>query len=281
MSLVCLVTGCSQPSGFGWLTAQELLRRDHTVVATMREISGRNAGAAAELGAAVEVAELDVTDDAGTSQLVVDVIERHGGIHALVNNAADVRHGALEDTSVQSLNEAFDANVLGPHRMIRAVLPHMRERGSGVIVQVSSINGFSVAPLFGSYSMSKHALEAYSEALAYEIGHFGVRVAIIEPSAFLTGLHERGAWEPGTDDGPYAPLKQRSWDGGLDEWVGTMENPNDVARAIADAIEDPATQLHVPVGRVAEESRKRARPMSDDALQAEALDHIDWKPRRQ
>ncbi len=277
MSFICIVTGCSQSSGFGWLTALELRRRDHTVVATMREVSGRNAVAAADLGAVVEVAELDVTDDATAGRLVADVIERHGGIHALVNNAADVRYGALEDTSVESLHAAFDTNVLGPHRLIRAVLPHMRERGSGVIVQVSSINGFSVAPLFGSYSASKHALEAYSEALAYEIGHFGVRVAIVEPSAFLTGLHQRGWWEPGSDDGPYAPLKRRSWDSGLDEWVGSMEDPNDVARAIADAIEDPATQLHVPVGRVAEESRGRARPMSDDVLRAEALEGIGWE----
>lgn len=277
MSLVCLVTGCSHPTGFGWLTALELRRRNHTVVATMRSVSGRNAAAASELGQLVDVDELDIRDEAQIAQAVASVSERHGGIDAVVNNAADVRHGALEDTSVESLRDAFDTNVVGPHRLIRAVLPDMRERGSGVIVQMSSINGYSVAPLFGSYAACKHALEAYSEALSYEVRHFGIRVVIIEPSAFLTGLHDRGSWEPASDDGPYAPLKQRSWDVGFDEWIDGMEDPNDVARAVADAIEDPSTELHVPVGGVAKEVRERARPISDDAARARALDGIDWE----
>lgn len=276
MSLVCVVTGCSEPRAFGWLIAEELHERGHAVVATMRDIYGRHRDAARELGRTVEVVELDVTDDAGARALISNVIARHGRIDALVNNAANVRHGALEDTSAESLRAVLDVNVLGPHRLIRAVLPHMRERGSGVIVQVSSINGFSVAPLFGSYSASKHALEAYSEALAYEVEHFGIRVAIVEPSASLTGLHERGRWEPGSDDGPYAPLKRRSWDDGLDAWVGGMEEPADVARAIADAIEDPNTPLHVPVGDVAVQRRANVRAKSDAELRGEALEGTDW-----
>jgi NAD(P)-dependent dehydrogenase (short-subunit alcohol dehydrogenase family) len=167
-------------------------------------------------------------------------------------------------------------NVLGPHRLIRAVLPHMRERGAGVIVQMSSINGFSVAPLFGSYAASKHALEAYSEALAYEVGRFGVRVAIVEPGAFLTGLHDRNAWEPGSGAGPYAELKRRSGDAGYDDWVGSMEDPMVVARMVADAIEDPATPLHVPVGGPAVERRAKLRSIPDDELRRLALGGIDW-----
>jgi NAD(P)-dependent dehydrogenase (short-subunit alcohol dehydrogenase family) len=276
MSLVCLITGCSEPRGFGWLIAHELHSRGHVAITTMRDIADRNREAAIELGRTVEVVELDVTNEAAIDRLVADVVATHGRIDALVNNAANVRMGALEDTKVESLRAALDVNVLGPHRLVRAVLPHMRERGEGVIVQMSSINGFSVAPLFGSYATSKHALEAYSETLAYEVGHYGVRVAIVEPGAFLTGLHDRNAWEPGSDAGPYAELKRRSWDAGLDDWVGSMEDPVIVARTVADAIEDPATPLHVPVGAVAVGRRGRSRMPSDEELRSEALGGIDW-----
>jgi NAD(P)-dependent dehydrogenase (short-subunit alcohol dehydrogenase family) len=261
VSLVCLVTGCSEPRGFGWLIAQELRACDHMVIATMRDVAGRNSDAAGELGRTVEVGELDVTDEAAIDRLVANVLATHGRIDVLVNNAADVRLGALEDTETESL---------------RAVIPHMRERGAGVIVQMSSINGFSVAPLFGSYATSKHALEAYSEALAYEVGHFGVRVAIVEPGAFLTGLHDRNAWEPGSEEGAYAELKRSSWDAGYDHWVGSMEDPMIVARAVADAIEDPATSLHVPVGDPAVERRAKLRSIPDDELRRLALGGIDW-----
>lgn len=264
MSLVCMITGCSNRSGFGWLTAVELLERGHHVVATMRDVAGRNLDVAGELqDAGVEVIELDVTDDADASRVVADVLAAHARIDALVNNAAHVRHGALENTSDESLRAVLDANVLGPHRLIRAALPGMRERGSGVIVQVSSINGFSVAPLFGSYAASKHALEAYSETLASEVWGFGIRVVIVEPGAFLTGLHDRGDWEPGSDEGPYAALKHELWDSTLDAWVGTMAHPGLVARAIADAIEDPDTTLHLAVGKDAVTRRAELRPRAE------------------
>ena len=276
MSLVCVVTGCSEPRGFGRLIADELYRRGHVVVATMRDVAGRNRDVARELGRTVEVAELDVADDAGAPALISNVIARHGHIDALVNNAAAVRNGALEDTSIESLQTVLDVNVLGPHRLVRATLPHMRERGTGVIVQMSSINGFSAAPLFGSYCVSKHALEAYSEVLAYEVGHFGVHVVIVEPGAFLTGLQDRSVWEPGSDQGPYAPLKRGSWDGTFDEWVDTMEDPSIVAGAVADAIEDPSTPLHLPVGAEAVSRRLARRPVSDEDARGEALRGTDW-----
>lgn len=276
MSLVCLVTGCSEPTGFGRLICEELHRRGHVVVATMRDVGDRNRRAAGGLGGVAEVAELDLTDERAAVALIGRILQHHGRLDALVNNAADVRHGAVEDTSVESLRAVLDVNVLGPHRLVRAALPSMRERGAGVIVQMSSINGFSSAPLFGAYAASKHALEAYSEALSYEVGRFGVRVVIVEPGAFRTGLHERGRWEPGSDDGPYAALKARAWDAPLDDWIGGMSDPAIVARTVADAIEDPATPLHVPVGPDAEERRARMRPVPDRELRDRALDGVEW-----
>jgi NAD(P)-dependent dehydrogenase (short-subunit alcohol dehydrogenase family) len=277
MSPVAFITGCSEPEGFGWLTSLELIGRGHTVIGTMRDVDGRNSEAAAELRAeGIDVTELDVTDDAGVDRVVGAALRRHGRVDALVNNAADVRLGALEDTTVESLRTVLDANVLGPHRLIRAVLPGMRARGEGVIVQVSSLSGYSAGPLFGGYSASKHALEAYSEALWYEVGHFGVRVVLVEPGAFMTGLHDRSRWEPGTETGPYAELKRRYWDADLEEWVSGMPDPREVSRVIADAIEDPATPLHVPVGEDAVSWRARARPLSDDELRNQELEGIDW-----
>lgn len=276
--LVSVVTGCSEQQGFGRLTVAELGDRGHRVIATMRDIAGRNRDLARELGrtVGVEVEELDVTDDDGCARLVAGAIERHGRIDALVNNAAEVRGGALEDTPAKRLSSVLDTNVVGPHRLIRAVLPSMRERGSGVIVQMSSVNGFGVSPLLGSYCTSKFALEAYSEVLAYEVGHFGVRVHVIEPSVFLTGIHERVTWEEETHTGPYAELKRQYWDEDLDDWVATMEDPEIVARAVADAIEDPSTPLHVPVGGPAAGWRAKARPMPDDEVRAEAMEGVDW-----
>jgi NAD(P)-dependent dehydrogenase (short-subunit alcohol dehydrogenase family) len=262
--LVCLVTGCSEPRGFGRLSAEELHRRGHVVVATMRDATGRNRAAAEELAGLADVAELDVTDDAAVTRLVEDVLDRRGRVDAVVNNAAYVAMGPVESIDVASLRAAFDTNVLGPHRLVRAVLPHMRARGSGVIVQVSSISGYVTSPLFGAYCATKYALEAYSEALAYEVGRFGVRVAIVEPGAFDTGLHARGRWEPGSTEGPYGPLIRREWDEELEEWVAGMGEPAVVAQVIADAVERADTPLHVPVGDDAVEWAERARPLTDD-----------------
>ncbi len=274
---VCLVTGCSRPTGSGWLSAVELRDRGHAVVATMRDIEGRNREGAERLGRLVEVKELDVEIDRSVRATVGAVLARYGRLDAVISNAAHVPMGPLEMTRTGSLRRALDVNVLGTHRLVRAALPSMRERGAGVIVQISSINGFAVAPLFGSYCASKFALEAYSEALAYEIGHFGIRVAIIEPSAFATGLHTRGLWEPGVDRGPYAPLKAQYWDAALDEWVGTMEDPRHLAATIADAVEDPSTPLHVPVGGPAVALRADLRPVSDEELRQRVWEAgLDW-----
>jgi len=276
MSHVCVVTGCNERHGFGWLIAEELHRRGSTVVATMRDVAARNRDPAAELGGVADVRELDVTDDAEATAFVDAVLRDHGRIDAIVNNAAVVRHGPAEQVAPDTLLQVLDANVVGPHRLIRAALPHLRERGSGVIVQVSSINGFSVAPLSASYCASKFALEAYSEVLAYEVGRFGIRVVIVEPSGFSTGVHVRAVWEPGTEVGPYGPLKQAYWDADLEEWTAEMEDPRIVARAVADAVEDADTPLHVPVGGPAVRRRARYRPVSDDALRRDALEGVDW-----
>ncbi len=269
--LVCVITGCSHARGFGWLSAMELRDRGHRVVATMRDTVDRNRGSAAALGRLVTVVEMDVADDTSVRDAVAGILADEGRIDAVVNNAADVVPGALETLTVERLAHVLDVNILGPHRLSLAVLPHMRARGSGVFVQMSSINGYVASPLLGSYATSKFGLEAYSEALSYEVEDFGIRVAIVEPGAFSTGLHERAPFDASADDGPYAGVKADRWDEGYDAWVASMGDPSVVARVIADAVEDPTTPLHVPVGPVAVEVRRSFRPLTDEQVRAKVL----------
>jgi NAD(P)-dependent dehydrogenase (short-subunit alcohol dehydrogenase family) len=130
-----------------------------------------------------------------------------------VNNAAFGPIGALEDTRPSTLEHTLAVNLVGPHRLVRRVLPPMRRRAWGVIVNVGSINGFVADPMLGAYSASKAGLSMYTEILAYEVGHFGIRVHLLEPGGFATGIHQRAPWEPGGLDpeNPYYPLQVACW----------------------------------------------------------------------
>ena len=171
-----LITGCS--TGIGRATAVELTARGHEVVATARRPESLDG---------LEVAErlaLDV-DDAASVQAAVAAA---GTVDVLVNNAGWESAGPVEKADLDEVRAMFETNLLGAARMVQAVLPAMRERGSGTIVNVSSVAGVVAGPLNGFYAASKHALEAMSESLHYEVGHFGVRVVIIEPGAFATAF---------------------------------------------------------------------------------------------
>ena len=252
MSQVVLVTGCSEPTGFGALTCRRLMQRGHTPYATMRDPAGRSAVTAQALAAeGVHVSALDVADPEQVNEVVGAIVAAEGRIDAVVNNAAWVLGGALEETSAERLLRAFDVNVVGAHRVILAVLPHMRAAGNGTIVQVSSVNGFYPEPIIGVYSATKHAMNAYSDALALEVEQFGIRVVVVEPGMFATGAHDRLDWEPAALDpsGPYAPIRDAIWGGGPQGWdEDVFGDPGDAAEAIVGAIEDPATPLHLPVG---------------------------------
>lgn len=184
-----LVTGCS--SGFGKLTALLFARHGHTVFATMRDIAkaGPMGAMAAEEGLDVRVLGLDVTDDASVRAAVAAAEEASGGaLDVVVNNAGIELRGPVEACTDAEVWAQLDTNVLGVVRVVRAVLPAMRERRAGVLVNVSSIAGLVARPYGGIYSASKHALEAISEALHHELRPFGVRVAVVEPGQFETDL---------------------------------------------------------------------------------------------
>lgn len=260
-----LITGCS--TGIGRATAQELTDRGHDVVASARDLSS-----IAGLDVAKRVA-LDVTDPRSVAAAVVAA----GPLDALVNNAGIGMNGAIEAYPFDLAESTFHTNVFGPLRMIQEVLPAMRNRGSGIIVNVSSVEGFIATPLHGIYSASKHALEALSESLHFEVGHFGVRVVIIQPGAVDTAMPTKLS-PIDVEAQPYGELK-RQWEGSDEKLVGgPRPGPSNVAMAIAEAIEDPSTPLRVQVGSDATLVAERRRQLDDvefEAAMRRTL-QIDW-----
>jgi NAD(P)-dependent dehydrogenase (short-subunit alcohol dehydrogenase family) len=204
-----LVTGSS--SGIGRAVAERFASRGWRVFATMRR---REAGeplraAAAAAGWRLETPVLDVTDDDSVRAAVGRVLADTGGrLDALVNNAGYYALGSLEETSPDELRAQLETNVVGVHRVTRAVLPAMRARRAGTVVVVGSLSGRVAIPMVGPYHASKWALEGMVEAWRLELIPFGIRVALIEPGPFATALHanERLAVAGGHEASPYAAL---------------------------------------------------------------------------
>lgn len=190
---VIVVTGAS--SGFGKLTVLELAKRGYTVVATMRDIEGRNGPVRSELieaakanGHSLQVLEMDVADDASVNSAISQVISQHDKIDVLVNNAGLMPIGVTEAYTTADVERLFAVNVFGTIRTNRAVLPHMRTAGTGLLVQVTSLMGRFTIPFFGVYAASKFALEALAETYRYELSSFGIDSVIVEPGPFPSNL---------------------------------------------------------------------------------------------
>jgi NAD(P)-dependent dehydrogenase (short-subunit alcohol dehydrogenase family) len=209
---VVLITGCS--SGIGREVARLFARRGYRVYASMRNPEAANAllTEAHAQSWALTTPTLDVTDDASVSNAIAAILaENAGRIDIVVNNAAYYCFGALEETTPDELRAQLETNVIGVHRVIRAVLPAMRARGDGAIVNISSTNGRTALPMVGPYQVSKFGIEALTETLRYEVAPFGIRVACVEPGSFETELHRKQsqALSSTRADSPYAPLLAR------------------------------------------------------------------------
>ena len=187
MSRTWLVTGCS--SGLGRAIA-ETLAAGNKVVVTARRQEATEAIAIAHPERALSLS-LDVTDQASVDQAVSKALNWAGSVDVLVNNAAYGLYGAVEEASDDEIFPLFDTNVLGLIRMVRAVLPGMRGRGAGTVINVGSVAGIVAGPGNGFYAASKFAVEALSEALQAELAPLGVRVVLIEPSGIRTDFHGR------------------------------------------------------------------------------------------
>jgi NAD(P)-dependent dehydrogenase (short-subunit alcohol dehydrogenase family) len=182
-----VITGAS--SGFGLLTAKAFAAGGWRVYATMRNAGSRNAGVADELRKlGIGITELDVTDDASVEAAAKTILGEAGAVDVLVNNAGTAFFGIQEAFTPAAAERQFATNVFGPLRVNRAFLPSMRERGSGLVVYISSGVGRFIVPFGGIYTSSKWALEALAETSSYELALFNVDVAIVEPGAFGTSI---------------------------------------------------------------------------------------------
>ncbi|MEV5745971.1 SDR family NAD(P)-dependent oxidoreductase [Microbispora rosea] len=177
------VTGASR--GFGNVWTRAALRRGDRVVATARDVSALKP-LADEFGDAILPLTLDVTDREAAFAAVDRGAERFGGIDVVVNNAGYGLFGAVEEVTEAQARAQLETNLLGALWVTQAVLPGMRERGRGHILQVSSIGGVAAFPMLGLYNASKWGLEAFSESLAQEVAPYGIKVTIIEPGPYGT-----------------------------------------------------------------------------------------------
>jgi len=193
-----LITGCS--SGIGKATAERLASQGHTVYATARSLEGMEPLE----GAGCRTLVLDVRDKASMRAAVATVEGEQGAVGTLVNNAGYAVSGAIEAISIDSIRKEFETNVFGYVQMAQLVLPGMRGRHTGRIVNVSSVAGRVTMPGAGAYAASKYAIEAISDALRFEVRGFGVDVIVIEPGPIRTAFTETAnAAIPQDAEGPY------------------------------------------------------------------------------
>ncbi len=201
---------------------------------------------------------LDVTDPDRIAAAVGEVLDRHGRIDVLVNNAGRGVIGAVEETTNDELRDLMDLHFFGPAALTRAVLPHMRERGSGAIVQMSSMGGRFTFPGAGAYSATKFALEGWSEALAKEVDQFGIRVVIVEPGAFRTSFNGSGALQISEPIAAYDELIGPVRSGMADDDGAQPGDPAKAAAAILQAIDSPDPPLRLALGNDAVDSISNA-----------------------
>ena len=266
-----LVTGCS--SGIGHETALRLARRGHTVYATARDVD-----AIADLGGAgCHLLPLDVTDEESMRLAVATVEAEHGQVGVLVNNAGYGQYGPVERVAMDDVRRQFETNVFGLARMCQLVLPAMRAARHGRIVNVSSMGGRLTFPAGGYYHASKHAVEALSDALRFEVAGFGVSVSVVEPGLIRTRFGETARERHAEDEssGPYAGFTAASRAVLVSSYRGPLASgPAPVARAIEHAAtaRRPRTRYRVTLGaKVLITTRRFAPDRVWDALVARSF----------
>jgi NAD(P)-dependent dehydrogenase (short-subunit alcohol dehydrogenase family) len=248
VSKAVLITGCS--SGIGWATAERLSSVGWRVYASARD---------AEMIASLErsgcnLLPLDVTDEDSMRSAVDEVERREGAVGVLVNNAGYSQSGAVEAVPMEKVRRQFETNAFGLARMCQLVLPGMRRQGYGRIVNLSSMGGKLTFPGAGYYHASKHAVEALSDALRFEVEGFGVKVSVIEPGLIRTGFAHTavGSMDGPDGEGPYARFEEavarataRNYEQGPISRLGG--GPEAVAGAIEHAISarDPRSRYVV------------------------------------
>jgi NADP-dependent 3-hydroxy acid dehydrogenase YdfG len=283
MSKTILITGAS--SGFGRDTAETLHCAGRTVYASMRGVQGKNRDAAEALRKlGVKTMELDVSDDASVKAGVENVLAEAGKIDVLVNNAGIASAGVTEAFSTEQAKAIFDTNVIGLLRVTRAVLPSMRRRHDGLIINIGSILGRVTFPFIGIYGASKFAVEALTDSLRYEVSQLGVEVVEVQPSGyptnFFTNLQSPASTEVTKAYGEVGEIP--------DEMVKTLmaslegknaPNPHDVGEAVAKLVGQSKgsraarTVVGAPFG--SDKANQDVAPLQAQVVEALGLSHLE------
>jgi len=268
---LALVTGSN--SGIGLATAVSLARARHTVVAAMRNLA-RGAEIrkiATQEKLPIHLATLDVDDDASVRAAFSEVVAQHGPVEVLVNNAGIGGGNAIEETPLDSFRQVMETNFFGAVRCIQAVVPGMRERRRGTIVNVSSVAGRIASAPQASYAASKWALEALSECLAQEMRAFNVRVAIVEPGVIATPIFTKARPLPKNSPYPHARRLRAIF-------AAVLANPTPpsvVGDLIRDIVDGDSWQLRYPAGPDALPVLKRRASRTDEQVIEEAAQSDD------
>ena len=246
MSKTWLITGCSE-GGIGAGIARAVLRRGYNAVVTARSLSKVESIVRDYPGTALALA-LDVTDGASIRAAVEAATARFGAIDVLVNNAGYCYRSSVEEADRAGVDRMFETNFFGPVALIQAVLPGMRERRGGAIVNVSSIGAVRTGAASGYYAATKAAIELMSEGLAAEVKPLGIRVMIVEPGAFRTHFYDSSLKGAAMTIGDYADT---AWKRSPENAANLMNQPGDLEKAgdvLIDALESENPPLRLLLG---------------------------------
>jgi NAD(P)-dependent dehydrogenase (short-subunit alcohol dehydrogenase family) len=269
MAKVAVVTGSS--SGIGYETSLLLARNQFKTYATMRNMAKSDGlrEIASKENIPLNVTQLDVNNDSSVNNAIDSVIKENGRIDILVNNAGYDLFGSLEESSLEEIKQQFETNVFGVIRTTKAVIPTMRNRGSGTIVNISSVGGtVGLFPFTTAYHASKFAIEGFTESLRQELADFNINIILIEPGFIGSNFMENIKTAKGFDQNksPYAKMAQQVFQG-FESLSAYSSHPSKVARTILNAINSPNPELRNPVGKDAESLFKARNELSDRELE--------------
>jgi NAD(P)-dependent dehydrogenase (short-subunit alcohol dehydrogenase family) len=257
-----LITGCS--TGIGAATVRHFAEQGWNVAATLRKPEAVQF----EQGSGrVEKFALDVTDQQSVDAAVARTLERFGQIDVLINNAGYGLFGPFESATPEAISREFRTNVDGVFAVTRAVLPHMRQRGSGVIVNVASLTGLIAMPLYSIYAASKYAVVGFSESLSHELAPFGIRVKVIAPGAVATDFSGRSLVRTfDGDGGPYAESIRKVMGTFQANRASAGATPEQLAQALYEAATDGNAQVRYVVGDDARAVMQMRKELGEEAL---------------
>ena len=255
-----LITGTS--SGIGEALVRRFAREGWTVIATLRDASTAPSGAGT---GDVRHESLDLSVPGAAAALAERVIATHGCPDVLVNNAGTVQWGPIEFMTTPEIESLYRVNVFSQVELVRGFVPAMRERGSGTIVNVTSLGGRLVFPFFAVYNSTKHALEGFSEGLWHELKPFGIRVKAIEPGFVETAIWGKTMRDESGDlrDGPAPYTGYMSAMAAFERGISKRSSPDDAAQEIYDAITDESDRLRYPVAAYAKTLLRARRLIGD------------------